>query len=142
MKCAACGAEYVPGDRFCGTCGDRLPAEGAPASGGASVAEAAAPAAAPAQVSVAAPQQAPPGAAACPVCGAALAPGALRCEICGFEPGSSVVIPGGSAIPRATSANDQSTRVCPIHGPLDPSWTRCPYCLREGREGRLPSGPI
>lgn len=28
--------------------------------------------------------------------------------------------------------------ICPIHGVMkDPSWTRCPDCIREGRDGRL-----
>jgi hypothetical protein len=26
---------------------------------------------------------------------------------------------------------------CPIHGEMDPTWTRCPQCLKEGRDGRL-----
>lgn len=26
---------------------------------------------------------------------------------------------------------------CPIHGQMDPTWSRCPHCLKEGREGRL-----
>lgn len=27
--------------------------------------------------------------------------------------------------------------VCPTHGEMDPTWTRCPQCIREGRDGRL-----
>ncbi len=27
--------------------------------------------------------------------------------------------------------------VCPVHGEMDPTWTRCPQCIREGRDGRL-----
>jgi hypothetical protein len=133
MKCPACSTEYVAGDRFCGTCGERLPQDGVPA-------------AAPAAIADFDVRQAPvPSAAApaCPVCGAALGADAARCEVCGFEPGASVMMPGAQAAPRSTPlAAETSARVCPIHGPLDPSWTRCPYCLREGREGRLASGPI
>jgi hypothetical protein len=44
-----------------------------------------------------------------------------------------------SAAPTAAAG---TARVCPIHGPLDPTWTRCPYCLKEGREGRLLSGAV
>jgi hypothetical protein len=53
------------------------------------------------------------------------------------------VIAGAQASARPNQPSlEASARVCPIHGPLDPSWTRCPYCLREGKEGRLASGPI
>jgi hypothetical protein len=34
---------------------------------------------------------------------------------------------------------DRTTRaaplVCPVHGPLEPGWTTCPYCERETRSG-------
>lgn len=133
MKCPACGADYLAGDRFCGTCGERLPQE----AGGAESSPA---------TSVPPDQHvhaAEPGGPACPVCGATLASEATRCEVCGFEPGASVVMPGAQAAGRPSAPSpDTSARVCPVHGPLDPSWTRCPYCLREGREGRLASGPI
>jgi hypothetical protein len=92
----------------------------------------------------ASPRPAESGGPACPVCGAALASEATRCDVCGFEPGASVVIAGAQAAARPISppSMEASARVCPVHGPLDPSWTRCPYCLREGKEGRLASGPI
>ena len=145
MKCPACGAEYIEGDRFCGTCGERLP-EGAAAAAGAAFAGTGAPTA----VDV---QAAHEHEAACPVCGAGLASEDARCSVCGFEPGASVVLPNAAAAmpsppPPAVASRGSgpqpqaSARICPIHGPLDPSWMRCPDCLREGREGRIVSGPI
>ena len=147
MKCPACGGDYQAGDRFCGTCGERLP-EAAPAgnrpdAGGSGSAVAVEPRRESSAAAASASAQ-------CPVCGAGLAAGAIRCEVCGFEPGASVVLPGSplvqaqSAAPvgRVNLEPSTAARVCPIHGPLDPSWTRCPYCLKEGLEGRLPSGPV
>jgi hypothetical protein len=29
---------------------------------------------------------------------------------------------------------ESTTLVCPIHGPLEPGWTTCPYCEKEARE--------
>lgn len=131
MRCAACGADYVDGDRFCGTCGERLPSAAAPP-----VVVAAAP--------VSPPRSGPAAGGICPVCGATIADGASVCTVCGWEAGVSMAMPsaGAGATAASRSPVDTSARVCPVHGPLDPSWTRCPYCLREGREGRLPSGPV
>lgn len=175
MNCPACGSPYQPGDRFCGTCGERLDGI-VPSNGMASTQTTTAPdilsgappaasmpppprAQPPAHQSainqpayqqpvVAAPAPVPPaaGGAPCPVCGAPLARDAVRCAVCNFEPGASVVAAGGlAAAPRVGGVQPDSgsaPRVCPTHGPLDPSWTRCPYCLKEGREGRLPSGAV
>lgn len=159
MNCPSCSAPYQPGDRFCGNCGERL-VSSAPTRGsvGAGVGAASTPDAAgrphgDASIAGLAESFARPVAggqdAACPVCGAALAGEADRCTVCGFEPGASVVVPAGSmqqapsqARPAAAAEPAAPARVCPIHGPLDPSWTRCPYCLKEGREGRLSSGPV
>lgn len=165
MQCTACGAAYQPGDRFCGTCGDRL-SESAPPP---AVSPAAAPTStappAPAPIAsgerfeaggrpenVAAPVSGAP-AAVCPVCGSPLAVNAARCEVCHFEPGASVLIPGRppvAAAPEPPAAPPAlppleagaAGLICPVHGPLNPTWTRCPHCLKEGREGRLPSGPL
>jgi hypothetical protein len=50
---------------------------------------------------------------------------------------------GGGAPPAGppAAAPQRETRssaaVCPIHGEMDPTWSRCPQCLKEGRDGRL-----
>lgn len=153
MICAACGSQYQVGDRFCGTCGDRLPeaapnvlVQESPPPDQSGMLTTVMPSAPDAPFAMPPPPRIEEAAGpACPVCGATLAAGVTRCDVCGFEPGASVVVPGASAPPpRALGNSDASApgRVCPVHGPLDPSWTRCPYCLKEGREGRLPSGPV
>jgi hypothetical protein len=157
MNCPSCSALYQPGDRFCGNCGERLPQDAVPAraDAGAAMREAAGrPGAEPTIADLAESLDHPASAssATCPVCGATLLHQAARCEVCGFEPGASVIVPAGlaqqaprpqpSPPPAARAEPATPARVCNIHGPLDPSWTRCPYCLKEGREGRLPSGPV
>src|SRR5688500_9904091 len=106
MRCPACGADYVAGDRFCGNCGERLPDGAAPAP------NAAAPpplivGARPEPAAPAAPQARAAG-PACPVCGTALPPEASRCEVCGFEPGASVVLP--SAVAQMPALHQQPAR--------------------------------
>lgn len=49
---------------------------------------------------------------------------------------------GGSAGPSSAPPAPpreiaSAAAVCPIHGEMDPTWSRCPQCLKEGREGRL-----
>jgi hypothetical protein len=154
MNCPNCSAQYQPGDRFCGNCGERLPQEAAPvhAESGAAVRDTTGRPGGESSIAGIVESLDRPAAtdsATCPVCGAGLAHEAARCEVCGFEPGASVIVPTGlgqQPPPQETLATAAGpttpARVCPIHGPLDPSWTRCPYCLKEGREGRLPSGPV
>jgi hypothetical protein len=65
-------------------------------------------------------------------------PGRVQADVPPVPPGP----PEGTPTVRA---DVRAGAVCPFHGVMaDPAWTRCPHCLKEGREGRLstPSGGI
>src|SRR5579884_617971 len=137
MECPTCKAPYQPGDRFCGNCGERLPAaEPAPA--------------APPSPPVAAGRQERPAyaaepvqAAVCSTCGAPRIPGQARCQVCGAELPAAVSTappaPMAAYRPEADPAARSGARpepvptarapqpggaICPIHGQMDPTWTR------------------
>ena len=159
MECPTCKTPFQPGDKFCGTCGERLPDVGA-----APAAERGTPPAPMEPVGrdafgagggggpalVAAP---PSGSGAargmpCPTCGGPLAPGQTKCQVCGMDVMPAGTRAGGDDFGAARGPAPAAARAgaayCPIHGEMDPTWTRCPHCLKEGREGRLatPSGGV
>lgn len=143
MNCPTCTSAYGPDDRFCGHCGERLPrGDAAPGVGPGNGAT-------PGRddtaglVAVAMPPTDAP-ANACPVCGAARAESMVTCLVCGYEPESPATderdaTPVVSATPvlGGAHAGGPPLTLCPVHGPLESSWTRCPQCLRDGRDGRL-----
>lgn len=167
MECPNCHAPYQPGDRFCGNCGERLvagaPPPGAPVNPWAAGRSPQAPAAEadPGAPTIAVPPGAhellpsraaamPPGQAGatpeaglmtCPTCSAPVEPGDTSCLVCGSDlTASAPVEPSAAGRPSGTP-EPRAAAVCPIHGAMDPTWTRCPQCIREGRDGRLVPAP-
>lgn len=142
MNCPSCNSPCGPDDRFCGYCGERLSPAGAGSVQSSPDAASSGRDDTAGLVAVAAP--ATEAADMCPVCGAAGAEVAVACVVCGcHEEGvESIavavepVVPPGPLLGGAHAATPSST-ICPVHGPLEASWTRCPQCLRDGRDGRL-----
>lgn len=55
-----------------------------------------------------------------------------------FPPRTEPAAPVMQPVPAAVGfERGPAPAVCAIHGEMDPTWSRCPQCLREGREGRL-----
>ncbi len=80
----------------------------------------------------------------CPTCSAPVEPGDTSCLVCGsaLTPAAPAETPAVAAHPAAPTEPRPAGAVCPIHGVMDPTWTRCPQCIREGRDGRLVSPPL
>ena len=115
------------------------------------------------------PQHAP--GLSCPSCGAPVEATDTICLVCGLSlkagaagpmggspsgaispfggpaaatpPPQSAPPPAAQAAPSMAAQGDGGALVamCPIHGEMDRTWTRCPDCIREGRDGRVVMGP-
>lgn len=74
----------------------------------------------------------------CPACHATAQRDDHFCGACGRRLDEAGAHP--QPCPNCGAPLRMRSNQCASHGEMDPSWLRCPYCLREGREGRLEPG--
>lgn len=76
----------------------------------------------------------------CPSCHAAVGADDHFCGGCGRRLDAAPLHP--DTCPTCGAPLHTRSNRCPAHGEMDPSWLRCPYCLREGRDGQLQLGEL
>lgn len=124
--CPTCSAPVEAGDTSCLVCGTDLTRQAGQARGGAG-----------GGMVPPKPQQAG-GAGGAPFGGPADARPYGATEAVGAIQGGGGSPFGGMAAPSMDQQDNRgAVALCPTHGEMDPTWTRCPQCIREGRDGRL-----